>query len=188
MYLLNATTDNIQAASAMVSGLLALITLWLAIRSKDQAKQIAELSGIAKQLADANEIQSEFLEIEMVATMKQRMPIFVIRKSVDFSNREIIQIEIQNVGLPHQYLHTFNHTPNIAKFLNSDTEAGSKYNPVINVHMNAGEDLDNYEFDVVSTSELGIQYVQRYKKTLGSKGRLLPPKAYPQVKERRFDH
>ena len=179
--MLSILTDNIQASAAIITGFLALITLWLAIRSKDQAKQIAELSQIAKQLADANEIQSEFLEIEMVATMKQRMPIFVIRKSADFRDNEIIQIELQNVGLPHQEINTLNGTPNILNFLNSDTDGTAKYNPVINVHMEPGENLDNYEFDVVSTSEHGILYVQRYKKKWGSRARLLPPKPYVQV-------
>ena len=178
MYLLQTAAENLNTFAAWGQFLAAGITVFLLIRSTIQDSQIKKLTELIGKLNKANEINEERLEIERIASIKSRMPVFVIDYSHDHPDDMQVDIGLINVGLPFQYFETMNSSSNIYMFKNQGSEGSSTQPRIVRPVFNAGELLDDYEFEIVSTSEHGIKYSQKLVKRYAERPILLPPTEY----------
>ncbi|MBI5857323.1 MAG: hypothetical protein HZB42_06705 [Sphingobacteriales bacterium] len=174
IFILDAAND-LQAIAAWGSFIVAIVSVIISAIAFFQTKKIKELSDIVNELKNSNELLEKRFNMEKMANLKQSMPIFQIDHINDKKEINCIEIFIKNVGISFQYFNTNNQTNNIAYFQNLNTEASSSGVPMIGVFFRKGEEIDVYEFDIVTKSSTGHEHKQRFIKKHGERADIKPP-------------
>ncbi|RZM21651.1 MAG: hypothetical protein EOO88_32165 [Pedobacter sp.] len=115
IFLLDASTDQLQAVATWGQFVVAIITLILAIRSLLQDSQIKKLTQIVNQLTTQTVVMQSRHELELELSKAQRQPIFRFEQEVKPMANYQTAILLRNVGMDARNITIHSNSKNLQK-------------------------------------------------------------------------